>query len=197
MLCPPRAIHRGGLGSKPLECHAEERQCLHVGSEARCDLTPASSFSCISRPRLRSALRGGPLGALAHVLCGAPSDSRSRSRPECSFTPCAPLCWGFYCNFFDFGDRPPLYLLEPCPSPGGLGSRALPCVGLCGLLCACALRWAVVCVVRAGVWPWIPAISRASLEGVGRGASASLPERRSCPQAPVPGTPRFLGGVFG
>lgn len=99
MLCPPRAIHRGGLGSKPLECHAEERQCLHVGSEARCDLTPASSFSCISRPRLRSALRGGPLGALAHVLCGAPSDSRSRSRPECSFAPCAPLCWGFYCNF--------------------------------------------------------------------------------------------------
>lgn len=93
VLCPPRAIHQGGLGSKPLECHAEERQCLHVGSEARRDLTPAWSFSCISRPPLAlgaawRAARG--LGARAvrrPVRFTLPQPTRVFLRSLCSPLP--------------------------------------------------------------------------------------------------------------
>lgn len=50
VMCPPRAIHRGRLGLKPLECPTEKRQSLRVGSEARRDLTPAWSLRRTSRP---------------------------------------------------------------------------------------------------------------------------------------------------
>lgn len=180
VMCPPRAIHRGGLGLKPLECPTEKRQSLRVGSEARRDLTPAWSLRRTSRPAAGCAAwrrRAAPCrGARAGPRqCHAPLAGQSVLS-----LPALPFAGVIDFLILEIDLRCSSWSLA-CPQAAGAGGpfRASGSAG--GFL-----RWTVVCVVRAGAWRSAPTIFRINQEGVCRWATVS-----HCPRGGLARRPLF------